>query len=597
MRAIPLLSVALLASTSLLCVAEASAQPTATGFALDQFSPSERGSEWFAEDSLDLRGDPGAAIGIVGELGIRPLVIYNPDGSTQSIPVHQQLVLHPGASVTLFGRLRLGLDVPVAVYQGGTSGSIDGVSYPAVTSGGVGDLRIGADVRLFGTYGDPFTLAAGAQLFVPSGNSAEYLGDNSFHAVLPRVLVAGQIGWFEYAAHLGFHYRGLDTTIAGASVGSDVLFGVSGGVRALDGKLVVGPELYGSTGVTGSVFAAQTTPVELLLGGHYLIGSSVRVGAGVAPGLTRAYGEPAVRYLASVEWVSSPATAPPPDRDHDGVLDADDACPDVPGVRTDDPTTNGCPPDRDHDGILDADDACPDVPGVRTDDPRTNGCPPDRDHDGIPDADDACPDVPGVKTDDPKTNGCPPDRDHDGVLDADDACPDVPGVKTSDPKTNGCPPDPDRDKDGIPNEQDACPDAAGPPNKDPKKNGCPAAAVVGKQIVIVDQVKFATGSAAILPVSNAILNAVLDVLNQHPEIKHLRVEGHTDNVGAAAMNKGLSSRRAASVATWLIQHGVDPGRMSSEGFGMERPIDSNATPEGRQNNRRVEFHIDDEAAK
>jgi len=239
-----------------------------------------------------------------------------------------------------------------------------------------------------------------------------------------------------------------------------------------------------------------------------------------------------VRYLASVEWVSSPA-APPSDRDHDGILDADDACPDVPGV----------------------------------------------------------------KTDDPKTNGCPPDRDHDGILDADDACPDVPGVKTDDPKTNGCPPDPDRDKDGIPNEQDACPDAPGPRNADPKKNGCPAAAVVGKQIVILDQVKFATGSAAILPVSNTILNAVLDVLKQHPEIKHLRVEGHTDNVGAAAMNKGLSSRRAASVATWLIQHGLDSGRLSSEGFGMERPIDSNETPQGRQNNRRVEFHIDDEPAK
>jgi len=565
MRAIHLLPAALLMSVSVLTTAGASAQTTATGFALDQFSPSERGSEWFAEDSLDLRGDPGAAIGIVGELGIRPLVIYNPDGSTRAIPVHQQLILHPGASVTLFERLRLGLDVPVAVYQAGTSGTVDGVNYPAVTSGGVGDLRISADVRLFGTYGDPFTLAAGAQLFIPSGNSDEYLGDNSFHAVLPRALVAGQIGWFEYAAHLGFHYRGLNTTVAGVSVGSDFLFGASAGVRALDGKLIVGPELYGSTGVTGSVFATQTTPVELLLGGHYLIGSSVRVGAGVAPGLTRAYGEPSVRYLASVEWVSSPA-APPSDRDHDGILDEDDACPDVPGVKTGDPKTNGCPPsDRDHDGVLDDDDACPDVPGV--------------------------------KTEDPKTNGCPPDRDHDGILDADDACPDVPGVKTSDPKTNGCPPDPDRDKDGIPNEQDACPDAPGPRNADPKRNGCPAAAVVGKQIVILDQVKFATGSAAILPVSNGILNAVLDVLKQHPEIKHLRVEGHTDNVGAAAMNKGLSSRRAASVATWLIQHGIDSGRMASEGFGMERPIDSNDTAAGRQNNRRVEFHIDDEAAK
>ena len=550
MRVIQVLPVALLlsvASASTLSAAGASAQTTATGFSLDRFNPSERGSEWFVEDSLDLRGDPGAAVGIVGELGLRPLVIYNPDGSTQAIPVHQQLVLHPGASVMLFDRLRLGLDVPVAAYQGGTSGTVDGVSYPAVTSGGVGDLRIGADVRLFGVHGDPFTLAAGAQIFIPSGNSTEYLGDNSFHAVLPRVLVAGQIDWFSYAAHLGFHYRGLDTTVAGASVGSEVLFGVSGGVRALEGKLLVGPELYGATGVTGSVFAGQSTPVELLLGGHYLIGSSVRVGLGIAPGLTRAYGEPSVRYLASVEWISSHEAPPPP------------------------PEPAAPPP--------------PPPP------------PPDRDGDGILDADDACPDVPGVKTEDPKTNGCPPDRDHDGIVDADDACPDVPGVKTEDSKTNGCPPDPDRDKDGIPNEQDACPDAAGPRNKDPKKNGCPAAAVVGKQIVILDQVKFATGSAAILPVSNGILNAVLDVLKQHQEIKHLRVEGHTDNVGAAAMNKSLSSRRAASVATWLIQHGLDPGRLSSEGFGMERPIDSNETAQGRQNNRRVEFHIDDEAGK
>ncbi|HEX3853661.1 MAG TPA: OmpA family protein, partial [Polyangiaceae bacterium] len=212
---------------------------------------------------------------------------------------------------------------------------------------------------------------------IPSGNSSEYLGDNSFHAVLPRALVAGQIGWFEYAAHLGFHYRGLDTTIAGASVGSDVLFGASAGVRALDGKLVAGPELYGSTGVTGSVFATQTTPVELLLGGHYLIGSSVRVGAGIAPGLTRAYGEPSVRYLASVEWVSSPAAPPPPDRDHDGILDADDACPDEKGIADPDPKKNGCPPpkDTDGDGIFDPVDACPNEKGVPDPDPQKNGCP------------------------------------------------------------------------------------------------------------------------------------------------------------------------------------------------------------------------------
>ena len=75
----------------------------------------------------------------------------------------------------------------------------------------------------------------------------------------------------------------------------------------------------------------------------------------------------------------------------------------------------------------------------------------------------------------------------------------------------------------------------------------PAAAIVGKQIVILEQVKFATGSAKILPASDAVLNAVLSVVTGHLEIKRLRIEGHTDNVGAAAMNKDLSGRRAASV--------------------------------------------------
>ena len=72
--------------------------------------------------------------------------------------------------------------------------------------------------------------------------------------------------------------------------------------------------------------------------------------------------------------------APPPpraDRDGDGVFDDEDACPDVPGVRTDDPKTNGCPrSDRDGDGVFDDEDACPDIPGVRSEDPRANGCPP-----------------------------------------------------------------------------------------------------------------------------------------------------------------------------------------------------------------------------
>ena len=216
--------------------------------------------------------------------------------------------------------------------------------------------------------------------------------------------------------------------------------------------------------------------------------------------------------------------------------------------------------------------------------------PPDRDDDGILDKDDACPDEPGVKSDDPKKNGCP-DRDEDGIFDTDDACPDEKGVASDDPKKNGCPPPKDTDGDGIIDPEDACPNDPGPRSDDPKKNGCPPARIEKGQIRILEQVQFKTGSDVILPASDGILEAVRKIMSDHAEITRVSVEGHTDNRGAAAYNKKLSARRASSVMRWLVQHGIDTKRLQSAGYGFERPIDSNDTEEGRQNNRRVEFHI------
>jgi outer membrane protein OmpA-like peptidoglycan-associated protein len=198
--------------------------------------------------------------------------------------------------------------------------------------------------------------------------------------------------------------------------------------------------------------------------------------------------------------------------------------------------------------------------------------------------------VPGVKNDDPAKNGCPPDRDGDGIPDAEDACPDVAGVKDPDPKKNGCPPD--RDGDGILDPVDACPDDPGPADPDPKKNGCPLARIEGGQVKIKEQVRFKTGSAEILRDSDPLLTAVGTILKDHPELTKIRVEGHTDNKGAAAMNKNLSERRAASVVKWLTTFGIDKKRLAAKGFGLEKPIDTNDTDEGRTNNRRVEFHIE-----
>jgi OOP family OmpA-OmpF porin len=362
--------------------------------------------------------------------------------------------------------------------------------------------------------------------------------------------------------------------------------------------LIIGPELYGSTVVESgaSAFGKHTTNLELLGGIHYRPSPWV-IGIGAGPGLTTGPGTPDWRVVGTIGLAGWGKEEPPPklvkDRDNDGIADEKDACPDVPGVANADPTKNGCPlekpSDKDGDGIVDAEDACIDVPGVKDADPKKNGCPPDKDGDGIYDKDDACPDVAGMPDPDPKKNGCPPDKDADTIPDAQDACPDVPGVADPEPKPNGCPPD--KDGDTILDKDDACPDVPGQANPDPAKNGCPLVVLTAKAIEINEQVHFEYNKANILPDSDTLLTAVAQVLKDHPEIKKISIEGHTDNKGAPAYNATLSQKRADAVMKWLVDHGIEKKRMSAKGFGQTKPIADNKTDEGREKNRRVEFKI------
>ncbi len=115
--------------------------------------------------------------------------------------------------------------------------------------------------------------------------------------------------------------------------------------------------------------------------------------------------------------------------------------------------------------------------------------------------------------------------------------------------------------------------------------------VIGKQIVILQQVNFETGKARIDPSSDALLSQVAQVMKEHPEIARVAVDGHTDSVGVPKANLALSRRRAIAVMRWLVQHGVDERRLEARGFGPRRPIADNKTAEGRAKNRRVEFQI------
>lgn len=353
-------------------------------FAADRFEPSERGSEWFANESLNLAGAMPFRAGVVSSYGERLFVARDADGKSIASPLRNDEVLHVGASATPLSFLRLGVNLPLHLLTSGRSAL--GFRSPDQEQG-VGDLRVGADVRVYGQDRGPLRLAMGAQLWAPTGEQEQWASDDAWR-VRPRVMVAGEQGRWLWSAQLGVNFRdprvGTDLGLSGA-VGAR-LFDAKGAL----GTLVVGPELFTSTNLTQGAFERASTPFELMIGGHWLIAHVVRIGAGIGRGFTKAATDPSYRVLGMIEYSPEyrpepppprppPAPPPPPpeipDTDHDGVKDDHDACPAVAGIPATDPAQNGCPPDTDGDGINDLGDACPTQPGPATDDPATTGCP------------------------------------------------------------------------------------------------------------------------------------------------------------------------------------------------------------------------------
>lgn len=540
------------------------------GFGLDRFDPSDRGSHWFSADSLDFRGSQRWALGVVADYAHEPLVLIDEQGNTVTAVIDDQFFVHAGLSLTLAERVRFGLNLPVLLFQDGDDvEGPTGIIRPS-SDATLGDLRLSADVRLFGEQNAPFTLSAGARAYFPTGSRSAFTSDGVF-SMLPQLQVAGRVKSLVYAARGGVRIRGREQNFGGEPVGSELVFGAALGVIAFDDRLVVGPELWGSSVVSDgpdAFFGQSSTAFEGILGAHFDAVKGLRVGLGFGPGVTDGMGAPAMRYLASIEWVQPTEDAPPPppsDQDEDGITDSEDACPLEAGGPDPDPGKNGCPvapPDTDADGILDSADACPAEAGPQNEDPKLNGCP------------------------------LPADADADSIVDAEDACPKDKGVPNLDDKSkHGCPLPLDSDGDGILDAQDACPKQAGTSNADPSKNGCPKAIVTATRIEILDRVEFETAKATLTTESDAVLSAVAKILKDHPEIKKVNVEGHTDNRGPKGVNADLSRRRAAAVVQWLVANGVEASRLTSQGFGPDRPIDSNDTDAGRQNNRRVEFKI------
>jgi OOP family OmpA-OmpF porin len=133
-----------------------------------------------------------------------------------------------------------------------------------------------------------------------------------------------------------------------------------------------------------------------------------------------------------------------------------------------------------------------------------------------------------------------------------------------------------------------------PPPPPPKVQDPPVEKQVklrDNRIEIGEKIQFALAKAEILPVSFGLLDEVAKVIQENPHVQKISIEGHASDEGEDAYNLTLSKARAEAVRQYLVSKGVAADRMSSTGYGEAKPLVANDSPENREKNRRVEFHI------
>ncbi len=565
------------------------AQPAIPGVELEHLflDPGGQGSLFAGNGQTVPQGTYRLTAGLQYSYGHLQTVPGGPSGIPQLL-IRDRFDFTVAGAVGVVDWLQLDAWVPVIVDQGGE------VSTFQPHAAGLGTPFVGARMNVIDNH-HPMALSAALHLGLPVGTSAA-LGNGGVE-LSPEVTVGRNFSRVQLGATVSFLIRsavslqgvtGTDKDTLGSQMALALMAtGLGDGLRGEATLRAFVPLTGGTWGVEGLAGVRYPMkPLELFLA--------------MGPGVFGQPSTPAFRFWAGASFGDVPpphprceegspyelADCPDLDLDGDGVRNGVDQCPTEPEDRDGFEDEDGCPdPDNDHDGLLDALDRCPLVPGPA----ENHGCPDaDTDGDGIVDRLDKCPDEAEDKDGFEDTDGCPDlDNDQDGVVDTADLCPDTPGI----PEEHGCPAK-DDDGDGVPNHLDNCKDQAGPESN----QGCPLEA---KQLVVVertyikilDKVYFDTGRATLQRRSHLLLDQVASVLKQHPYLKLIQVEGHTDDVGNDDFNLKLSQARADSVRDYLVKQGVEAERLKALGFGKEKPLVQGTTAQAREANRRVEFNI------
>jgi OmpA-OmpF porin, OOP family len=601
---LPLLALVLLAPARN-ARAQVGVAPQDTSIDPQLFQPAIGPQNYLTVEGADVPEHKRLSFGLTLNYQQNPYTIFtqsaNAGGETHLVA--DQLSSEIDAAIGLFGRYQVGIGIPFTFYLDGDE--VNGMGMPAnlhLRETGIGDLRLQGKAHI-ATLGDEdqYDVGVSAELGLPTGHTGgrAYLGDKT---VTGRIKAIGTIdfGPVRAAGNLGILIRETSNSFA-TDLGPQLLYGAAADYT-VDKRTDVLLEIAGRSGLNQfDKFYNDVNPFEVDLAGRRALNGMWSLTGGVGRGLGNGIGAPDFRFFAMAAF--NPDFR---DRDHDGIYDTEDRCPDQPEDRDGFQDADGCPdPDNDGDTIPDVKDKCPNEAEDFDDFQDADGCPdPDNDKDGIPDINDACPNAPEDHKGKKPNDGCPSsteDSDGDGIPDNVDKCPDEPEDKDGFEDADGCA-DPDNDADGIPDNFDNCPNEAedadgfqdedGCPDPDNDKDGIPDASDKcplqpetlngykdddgcpdpGPELVRLGEGKIEVeeklgfvshrGTLTLRDASTKAVNDVALVMKGHPEIAKLRIDVYAQGVTVADTQK-----RANALRDFLVGKGVAAGRIEAVGKG------------------------------
>jgi outer membrane protein OmpA-like peptidoglycan-associated protein len=603
--------------------------PSDTAFQVDLFEPAPGPRNYFSVEGPEIGDDMKPFVGIEFSYHHKPFVILGCDadgtcGDERGVidVVENLMVLDVLGGFNFLKRFHVGLALPIIIWQHGESFDVHTQAAPGggydeylQKSGGdttaygtIGDIRLHLKVRILGNeMKNGFQLAAAVIPALPmsawTGQGDGYSGSGFLSVTAPRVIAGYRVGSLRLAVNVGMLWRE-KAELFSAETGHSLTYGFGIGYAIVPAVELLA-EIYGNKSLVSDNFTDMESAPLLFLGGARFRAKQFLFNVGGGGGILSGVGVPQFQVVAGGAWAPEAEKKPVEetfgtewDRDGDGIDNDADQCPDQPEDLDNFEDQDGCQDtDNDKDGTPDGYDSCPmeaeDKDNFRDDD----GCPDlDHDEDGVKEPIDKCPEKAEDFDEFQDDDGCvDEDNDLDGFKDEADNCPNDAEDKDKFEDDDGCP-DPDNDKDGVADAKDKCPNKPETLNGVKDDDGCPdegrtLVVVTDTRIEIKQMVQFETDSDVIKgEKSFEILDIVAMVLNGNTSVR-VSIEGHTDDKGKADHNRDLSKRRAESVKKYLVGKGVAADRLVTKGFGPDKPIASNKTKKGREQNRRVEFMI------